>query len=166
MADPLEHFATLLPTASPEALFAELHQLCDDTVGVKLFTCSRFHLAAGKAERIFTSDPETYPLTGLKDIVHNRWAKIVLGERQVFLSENIAGLRDVFPDHEKIESLGLGAAVNIPIFVSGVFLGTANLLHSDGVYTQETLRALTPLKHCASLCFYAHMCETEFRPPN
>ena len=157
MDDIVQTFAERLPDASPDALFAALHRLCDATLGVRLFTCSRFDLAAGKAERIYTSDPDAYPLTGLKDIVPNRWTRIVLDGRQPFLAESIDELRDVFPDHEKIEALGLGSAINLPIFVCGTMLGTANLLDVDHKYTNDARRHLPQLTTCATLAFLAHV---------
>ena len=149
-------FADLVPTAGPDTLFRALHTLCDDIVGVKLFTCSRFDLKAGQAERIYTSDAQAYPLTGLKDIVPNRWTGIVLDERRPFVSSSIEGLRDVFPDHQKIEALGLGAAINLPVFVNGQLLGTANLLHADHAYSERTLDKLPPITICATLSFMVY----------
>ncbi|WP_341366465.1 hypothetical protein [Yoonia sp. BS5-3] len=125
-----------------------------------LFTCSRFDLDAGQAERIYTSDELAYPLTGLKDIVPNRWTKTVLDGRDPFLSETVEGLRDVFPDHEKIEDLGLGAAINIPAFVNGKLLGTANLLAPDHAYSSKTLEQLAPLSICLSVTFLAYTFNT------
>lgn len=153
MDDAILKFANLLPTARPAELFAALHRLCDDAVGVKLFTCSRFDLDAGKAERIYTSDAKAYPLTGLKDIVANRWTSIVLDEKRAFVSSGIEGLRDVFPDHEKIEALGLGAAINLPVYVQDRLLGTANLLDVENTYTEETVQDLTPFSVCAAMTF-------------
>ncbi len=157
MDDIIQTFAQKLPGSSPAKLFASLHDLCDATVGAKLFTCSRFDLGGGTAERIYTNNASAYPLTGLKDIVPNRWTEIVLEQRQPFLSETIEGLRDVFPDHEKIESLGLGAAINLPVFVCGEMLGTANLLDVDHKYTNESRRYLPTLTTCAALAFLGHI---------
>ena len=157
MDDIVQTFAERLPDATPDELFAGLHELCDATLGVRLFTCSRFDIAAGKAERIYTSDDDAYPLTGLKDIVPNRWTRIVLDDRQPFLSETIEGLRDVFPDHEKIEALGLGAAINLPVIVCGNILGTANLLDVDHKYTEDARRLLPPLTTCAALAFLGYL---------
>ncbi|MDE0210304.1 MAG: GAF domain-containing protein, partial [Boseongicola sp.] len=128
MDELLDDFGAL-HTAAPEELFRHLEDMCRALVGVKLFTCSRFHLAARTAERVYTSDEEAYPLTGLKEIVPNRWTDIVLDRREPFLAESIEELRDVFPDHEKIEALGLGAVINLPVHDRNRFLGTINLLH-------------------------------------
>ncbi len=144
MGDAIDDFARAMPTASPATLFAIVNRIFDELVGVRLFTCSRFDLCAGQAERVYTNDPDAYPLTGLKEIVPNRWTGIVLDERRPFLSTHIDGVRDVFPDHAKIEGLGLGSVINLPVFVSGHFLGTMNLLHEGGRYHEAILPVLRP----------------------
>ncbi|MEM9107297.1 MAG: hypothetical protein AAGC96_16725, partial [Pseudomonadota bacterium] len=95
MTDVYGRFSSLVPTGTPDALFRELEDVIDRLVGVKLFTCSRFDLKAGKAERIYTNNAEAYPLTGLKDIVPNRWTRIVLDNRRPFLATDIEGVRHV-----------------------------------------------------------------------
>lgn len=146
----------MLSDATPDELFGALHRLCAEAVGVKLFTCSRFDLDAGKAERIYSSDPNAYPLTGLKDIVPNRWTSIVLDQRQAFCAEQIGDLRDVFPDHEKIEAMGLGAAINMPVFVGGKMLGTANLLDVNHSYSRQSIERLSEHSVCAAMSFLAY----------
>lgn len=158
MDDVIARFAAQVAEApSPDALFPALHAICEDTVGVKLFTCSRFDLDAGTAERIYTNDEAAYPLTGLKDIQPNRWTRIVLEGRQTFCAETVEDLRDVFPDHEKIEALGLGAAINVPVFVGGRLLGTVNLLDADHRYSRETVDRLANFSVCATLAFLAYL---------
>lgn len=157
MDDIVIPFCASVAETDPSGLFSELHRLCDDTVGVKLFTCSRFDIEAGTAKRIYTSDEDAYPLTGMKEITPNRWTKIVLDDRQTFCAETIDDLRDVFPDHEKIEALGLGAAINIPVFVCGQMLGSVNLLDVNNSYTSATVDRLKALSVCATLSFLSHL---------
>ena len=152
MDDLLDDFDAL-HTATPEELFRRLEEMCEALVGVKLFTCSRFDLAARTAERVYTSDEEAYPLTGLKDIVPNRWTDIVLDRREPFLAASIDELRDVFPDHEKIEALGLGAVINQPVHDRNRFLGTINLLHVNGHYSEESLPPLRRVRRHAAIAF-------------
>ena len=157
MVDVIARFAAQVAEApSPDALFQALHAICEEAVEVKLFTCSRFDLDAGTAERIYSNDAAAYPLTGMKDIQPNRWTRIVLDERQTFCAETIEDLRDVFPDHAKIEALGLGAAINVPVFVGGQLLGTANLLDVDHSYSSATVNRLADFTVCATLAFLAY----------
>lgn len=52
----------------------------------------------------------------------------------------------VFPDHEKIGSLGLGSVINLPVFVSDRLLGTVNLLHEGGHCQTAVLPVLLPAR--------------------
>lgn len=146
MADALEAFTQASMTAPPETIYGHLQALIDALVGVRLFTCSRFDLATGTAERIHSSDPQAYPVTGRKAIVANRWTEIVLDRRRPFLATHVDEIRDVFPDHAQIEALGLGSVINLPVWVSGRFLGTVNLLHRNGQYGADTLPRLAPTR--------------------
>ncbi len=157
MDDLTDEFDARAPKAAPEELFRRLEDMCRALVGVKLFTCSRFDLAAGTAERIHTSDEEAYPLTGLKDIVPNRWTGIVLDRREPFLATRIEELRDVFPDHEKIEALGLGAVINLPVHARNRFLGTINLLHVNGHYSKRSLQPLRRVRRPAATAFLSRI---------
>lgn len=150
-------FNAHIAETKPGRIFPELHRLFDSMVGVTLFTCSRFDLKAGTAERIYTSDESSYPLTGMKSITPNRWTEIVLDNRQTFCAETIEDLRDVFPDHEKIEALGLGSAINIPAFVCGQILGTVNLLNVNNSYSSRTVDQLQALSVCATLAFLSYL---------
>ena len=156
MDNDIVKFSKLLSTAKPIELFEKLHSLCQFTIGVKLFTCSRFDTAAGRAERIFSSNRDAYPLSGLKDIVPNRWTRIVLDEQRPFVSSTKKDIREVFPDYKKIEALGLGAAINLPIFVQGKILGTLNLLDSENAYSPNTLNEMEPISVCGALSFMSY----------
>ena len=146
-----------LRTATPDDLFRRVEEMCEALVGVKLFTCSRFDLVARTAERVYTSDEEAYPRTGLKEIVPNRWTDIVLDRREPFLAASIDELRDVFPDHEKIEALGLGAVINQPVHDRNRFLGTVNLLHVNGHYSEESLPPLRRVCRPAATAFLSQV---------
>jgi hypothetical protein len=41
----------------------------------------------------------------------------------------------VFPDHEKIWSLGCGSVVNLPVIIDNDLVATINLLHQEQHYT-------------------------------
>ena len=157
MDDLLDGSDAHLHAAAPEELFRRLEEMCEALVGVKLFTCSQFDRSAGTAERVYTSDEKAYPRTGLKEIVPNRWTDIVLDRREPFLAASIDELRDVFPDHEKIEALGLGAVINQPVHDRDRFLGTINLLHVNGHYSEESLPPLRRVRRHAAIAFRSQM---------
>ena len=58
-----------------------------------------------------------------------------------------AAIRTHFADHELIISLGLESIVNLPVRWQGQVLGTLNLLHGPGYYSDASValgRLLTP----------------------
>jgi hypothetical protein len=144
LADFIDEVARAMPSATPDTLFALLNRICDDLVGVRLFTCSLSDLEAGQAARVYTNDPDAYPPTGIEEIVPNRWTGVVLNERRPFLATHIDGAGDVFADHEKIEALGLDSVINRPVYLSETIPGTVNHLHEGGRYSAARLPVLFP----------------------
>lgn len=145
---PVSEFIANTASAGWNNLFPALDRFCNQSVGHKLFSCSIFEIDAvgnGTAARIYTSDEESYPVSGLKDMVANRWTKLVVEQHETFVANSIAEISDVFPDYEKIASLGLGSVINLPVIFKGQFLGTVNMLHDEGYYTEERLEAVNEL---------------------
>ena len=156
MPDPFALFARSLRGPSGESPFAALDRLCQNVVGHGLFSCSRFDLDArggGTAARIYSSDEENYPTSGVKDIVPNRWTGIVVDRHETFVANSVEEFSDVFPDHAFIASLGLGSVVNLPVLVRGTFLGTVNILAEAGFFTSGRLSRLGQLEAPSQLAF-------------
>ena len=61
----------------------------------------------------------------------------------------------VFPDFELIRSLGCESALNLPVVVAGRVIGTVNLLHEEGYYTDERVAAAANLLPYATIAFLA-----------
>ena len=145
---PVSEFIADTSSEGWENLFPALDRLCNQLVGHKLFSCSIFKIDAfgnGTAARVYTSDEESYPTSGLKDMVANHWTKLVVEQHETFVANSISEISEVFPDHEKIASLGLGSVINLPIIFKGEFLGTVNMLHDEGYYTEQRLEVLDEL---------------------
>lgn len=159
----MQRFDIAVRTAGWASLFPALDELCNTIVGHRLFSCSVFQMSgpeSGVAARIYTSDPENYPLSGLKDIVPNRWTRHVLVDRETFVANSVDEFSDVFPDHEFIASLGLGSVVNFPVVFRGTFIGTVNLLHEAGHYTPDRVNMIERLT-LPTLVAFEHSAETE-----
>ena len=140
----------------PAAAYAALEKLTQAVVGAKLFTVMEANMAAGISSRSYSSDPESYPVSGSKPIHRNRWFDIVHIERQAFVANTIADIATVFPDHEQIWSLGCGSVVNLPIFIADEFMGSMNILHEEHYYTPERVKLVTDvLSIPAKLAFLA-----------
>lgn len=145
---PLHQFETAVQQVGWSSLFPALDELCQTIIGHRLFSCSTFRMEGpqkGVAARIYTSDEVNYPRSGEKEIVPNRWTEQVIAGRQIFVANSVEGFADVFADHERIASLGLGSVVNIPVILRGDFIGTVNLLHEADYYGAEKLARITTI---------------------
>lgn len=156
LSAPVRKFGETAATEDWTSLFPALDRLSQDLVGHRLFSCSAFRMRSdedGVAARIYSSDEANYPTSGLKEIVPNRWTDHVIRGRRVFVANSVAGFEDVFPDHAFIASLGLGSVINLPVILKGAFIGTVNLLHETGYYTDKRLARLDHVTLPALLAF-------------
>ncbi len=106
--------------------------------GWKLFTAMRY-LPSGEVERVYTSNPDAYPLAGRKPRRDTPWSRQVLVRGEPYYATDAAGIRYAFEDAEKILALGLGAVMNVPIKDGERVLGTLNFLREAGGYQPSHL---------------------------
>ncbi len=133
------------PNASQET-FKALAQLAYDVLDLKQFTIMTVDQKRGVAARIFSDDPVPYPVGGEKPILDTIWTKTVLERQETFVGNTIEDLAEVFPDWEKIQSLGLESCLNLPIIIDGNVMGTLNCLNVAGHFTPERVAAANQLK--------------------
>ena len=120
----------------PPTAFRALDAALQDILGHQLFTVFVMR-GGGMVERVYSSRPESYPVGGLKRMGPTPWGDLVLGRGQTFLGRDRAAIRWAFPDHDLIESLGLGSVLNASAILGGDVLGTANVLDREGAYREE-----------------------------
>ncbi|MEP5729906.1 MAG: GAF domain-containing protein [Sulfitobacter sp.] len=133
------------PNAS-KAAFKALAQLAYDILDLKQFTVMAVDQERGVAARIFSDDPVPYPVGGEKPILDTIWTETVLGRQETYVGNTIEDLAVVFPDWEKIQSLGLESCLNLPIIIDGKVMGTLNCLNVAGHFTPERIKAANQLK--------------------
>jgi hypothetical protein len=151
----LQSFTAIAETGTTDQIFAGLESWVQQDVGAVIYSCSTFDLVARNSRRIYSNLPEIYPVSGLKDIVPNRWTEQVLDARKTFVANALDEIAQVFPDHPIIKSLGCGAVINMPVFLAGRFMGTVNVLHEAGYYTDARIASLKALRPAAMLAFAA-----------
>lgn len=132
---------------------AALHRLAEATVGVKLFTMTADNPKGGYVRRVYSSDEEAYPVLGTKPIVFDETYRKMTEDRFVYVVNSIEAMRADFPDLDLIVSLGCGSAINMPVVAGGEMLGSVNLLHEEGFYTEERVEAAKRLVVPAMTCF-------------
>jgi hypothetical protein len=134
--------------ASPEAAYRAVESAVKDLLGHRLFTILVRFKGGEEVERVYSSLPEAYPVRGRKLMGPTPWGDLVLTRKQSFLGRDRAAIRWAFPDHELIESLGLGCVINVSVQEGGEILGTLNVLDREGAYTSDNqvalVRSFTP----------------------
>src|SRR5438105_10289284 len=118
-------------------LYGAVDRLVQEVIGHRLFTMMRVHEAASEVERIYSSNPAAYPVGGRKQKAGTPWSRVVLDRGEVFIARNADEVREAFYDHELIFSLGIGSIMNIPIAYRDRRLGTMNISHEAGWFTDE-----------------------------
>ena len=140
----------------PDRAYAALEKLVKDVVGVKLFTIMTSDTTDKLSERIYSSMPDVYPVSGTKPYNETEWSEITLNRKETFVANTIEDIAKVFDDHELILSLGCQSVINVPIIVDGEVIGTLNCLHDRDYYTRDRIRAADALKLPGAVCMLLH----------
>jgi GAF domain len=147
----------------PRATLDYLQTLFREEVGAKLFTVMNFDAATGLSQRIHSSHPKDYPVSGLKPLSQGLWSRTVIEERKIFVANSIAAIAEVFPDHELIRSLGCESVVNLPVVFADGVIGTVNLLDAPGYYTPEKVARVESLSPFAAAALLAARAAAGFK---
>lgn len=126
--------------SAPEYL-SIFQSVCDQLqarVGHRLFTVSLVMPESGEAERIFTTSPEVYPLSGTKPVTDTEWTRS-MRRGVAFVANRPQDFGVHFFDLDTIVGLGLGAVVNVPVMREGRQVGSINLLDREGAYQGPVL---------------------------
>lgn len=142
--------------SQPEKAYAALEQLVKGIVGAKLFTIMTADTSDKQAERIYSSMPDVYPVSGTKPYNETEWSEITLNRKDTFVANTIEDIAKVFDDHELILSLGCESVINVPVIIDGEVVGTLNCLHDRDYYTEERIRAADALKLPGAVCMLLH----------
>lgn len=120
-------------------LLEDLQRDCT-ALGTRLFTVTAHDFDAMLFRRIHSSHPVEYPAQGTKPMLRDAWFDLCIIKGDRFVANTPEDFAALYPDHAFIRSLGLGAAVNIPVRGdSGQIAGTVNLLAESGHFTPERL---------------------------
>jgi hypothetical protein len=109
-------------------------------LGTQLFTVTVHDFDAMLFRRIHSSHPVEYPAQGTKPMQRDAWFDLCITRGEVFVANTPEAFAVLYPDHALIRSMGLGAAVNIPLTGrTGRVDGTVNLLAQAGHFTPDRL---------------------------
>ena len=124
----------------PALLYAAVDALVQQVIGHKLFTLMRFDEASAEVERIYSSNAAAYPVGGRKQKGGTPWSRAVLDRGEIFVARDPDEVRAAFADHALIFSLGIGSIMNVPLAYGGSSLGTMNISHDAGWFTDDDAR--------------------------
>lgn len=130
-------------TPQPEAGLRALDQALAQAVGHKLFTVLVLNWDKKENQRYYSNQPQAYPVGGSKPIIEKGWfyeQVVVAGQPQI--QRSAEDIVRAFPDHALIRSLGCESSVNYPLRFAGRTIGSLNLLHEAGWYTEADYPAL------------------------
>ena len=147
--------AALAASDQPGATLGALQAIVQEEVGARLFTAMTFNARTGVSQRIHSSHPNEYPVSGAKPLSVGLWSRTVIDERRIFVANTIEGIAEVFSDHALIRSLGCESVANLPIVFAGGVIGTVNMLDGPGHYTPERVAKIERLAPFAALALLA-----------
>ena len=150
----MDHYITAVAEPhQPDATLQALATLANEILDLKQFTMMASDEDRGMARRIYSDAPGAYPVGGEKPIPANVWTEIIFERKETFVGNSIKELRQVFPDWELIQSLGLESCLNLPIIIAGKVVGTLNCLNVAGHFTQERIASANQLKLPGAVAF-------------
>jgi hypothetical protein len=122
--------STSKPTEDLARFFDKIHRQAQARFGPCLLTVSLLDASRDpfRLSRIYSSDPQAYPVGGFKDKPDSAWTRQVLCLGQTHVGEGAQALARVFDDHERIAGLSLRCVINQPIVDRAQVIGTFNLL--------------------------------------
>jgi GAF domain-containing protein len=101
----------------------------------------RYDRATESVERLYSSNPQAYPVGGRKLKKDSDWSRHVLAERRVLVSAGDDLIRQHYSDHATIFGLGLHSCVNVPLVRDGACIGTLNTLRPQAEWSADDVAA-------------------------
>jgi len=135
----------------------QLARAADATTRLEAFTyalraCVEFKLLTvlvidrdrEESRRVFSSNPDIYPIAGAKPIrPESPFFQRVIQRGELVISRTSAECAQAFPDHAVFAALGCGCVANVPVRWNGVTLGSINLVAEEGKYGEGDLPILS-----------------------
>lgn len=144
-ADTLSVMALVAEAPRTDDVYDAVGRIAKACCGWRLLTVLKYVEADGAVERLWSSDPGSYPVGGRKplDKLNATQSKMARGE--VALAATKDDVRREFFDHELIFSLGITAILNVPIRYQGRRLGNLNFCGEEGMYGPREVEAAKAL---------------------
>ncbi|WP_198374888.1 GAF domain-containing protein [Neoroseomonas rubea] len=126
-------------SVDPVAVFRAAEAASTALIRHRLFTVLFVVPGGAEVERVYSSNPAAYPLTGRKRMGPTPWGEHVLTQGRCWMGNTAEEIRWAFPDHELIASLGCAACINVSVREGGEVVGTLNILDAAGAYAEPDI---------------------------
>lgn len=123
-----------------ECVWRQADQTFAKLIGHRMFTVLDHDARTGTVARLYSNNPEAYPVAGTKPMGPTPWGELVLKQGKPFVGRDAAALRWAYPDHARLSAMGLNSALNMPMRLGARTLGTLNLTHEAGHYHEGHLQ--------------------------
>ena len=151
--------ATRLPEAvarGPDALFALLAERVARAVGYDLLTVLAPTPGGRVLTRLFSSNPEQYPLGDADRVEDTAWFRQLFGRGEPIIANDGPEIERWLPGFDVFfAEQGYGALANVPVIVSGRPVGLINMMGQAGHFSPERLAALRRQLPLAALAILA-----------
>ena len=145
--------AALGEPGQPEATFAAVAAALRAEIGYGLLTFLK--VVGDEVERVWTSHPAEYPVSGRKPMGPTPWGMHVIRDRTPYLGRDRDAIRWAFFDHALIASMGLGCTINVPVVYDGRTVGTINALDAEHRYGERELAVVVSVAPILVAAFLA-----------
>jgi GAF domain-containing protein len=134
--DDVSHVMACVAGPSPDEAYRALDALAQRVFGHKLLTVLVFRPETVEVERLYSSNTQAYPVGGSKQKKGTPWGERVLDRGEFYIAKGPDDIKWAFSDHELIASLGITGMINVPILFEGRCIGTLNISHDAGRFTE------------------------------
>jgi GAF domain-containing protein len=131
--------ATITESRESETAFSAINAAANRFIGHRLFTIMAFDPTAMEVQRLYSSDPDSYPPGDRKSKGDSEWSRRVLQQGLPYIGRNADDIRAHFNDHALILGLGMESVLNMPVRCCGRTIGTLNLLNEAGYFHEDDL---------------------------
>lgn len=133
----------------PGATLRALDAALAETPGHILFTILLHYPDTQDSMRCYSNHPAEYPVGGRKPLTDSAWMRRVVQNGQPWIGHDAHAIRGAFYDHATVLALGCESVLNMPVRWRGETVGTLNLLHRAGHYSDAHLAHVALLAHLA-----------------
>lgn len=117
-----------------------------EKAGAKLVTVTAVDPNDLSYERLYSSMPDVYPVSGRKPANTTRWSQQVMEKLEVFVANDYETLAEVMADHDTIRSIGCESLVNVPLVLFGRVIGTLNCLAESGHFDEDRVQTCKDMR--------------------